>query len=126
MLMFPGRSQHLHDDFARVRDNLVVATQNPDVELSKTPLARIIERTIADKRMIDYVHLPSELFTDLQRVHINSGDRGIPYRHTFEKSEPEGHRPDELSWRDESGYVVRFNTGVDAEAEGWLFRIDET
>jgi hypothetical protein len=42
MLMFPGRSQHLHDDFARVRDNLVVATQNPDVEVTEMPLAEII------------------------------------------------------------------------------------
>jgi hypothetical protein len=43
MLMFTARSQHLHDDFARVRDNLVVATQNPDVEVSETPLAKIIK-----------------------------------------------------------------------------------
>jgi hypothetical protein len=43
MLMFPDRSQHLHDDFARIRDNLVVATQNPDVEVSETPFAKIIK-----------------------------------------------------------------------------------
>jgi hypothetical protein len=83
MLMFPGRSQHLYDDFARVRDNLVVATRNPDVEVSETPLAKIIKWRIADNGMLDYVPLSSELSTDLQRVNVNSGGGEIPYRHTF-------------------------------------------
>jgi hypothetical protein len=130
MLMFPGRIQHLHDDFARVWDNLAVATligtQNPDIELSKTPLARIIEQRIAGKRMLDYLPLLSELCTDLQRVNINSGGGGIPYQHTFKKFEPEGRRPDELFRLDASGCVVHSNTGANAEAEGWSFKIDET
>jgi hypothetical protein len=115
---------------ARVWDILVVAaqngTQNPDIELSKTLLARIIERRIAGNRMLHYLPLLSELFTDLQRVDINSGDGEILYRHTFKEFEPEGRRPDGLPRLDASECVVHSNTGANAEAEGWSFKIDET
>jgi hypothetical protein len=72
MLMFSDRSQYPYDDVARVWDNLVVATligtQNPDIELNKTLLKRIIERRIAGKSMLDCLLLPPKLFADLQRV----------------------------------------------------------
>jgi hypothetical protein len=87
--MFPGRSQHLHDGLARVQNNLLVAnligTQNPDIKLSKTPLARIVEQGISGKGIIDYLPRLPELFTDLQRVNINSGGGEILYRHTLGK-----------------------------------------
>jgi hypothetical protein len=63
----------------------LIGTQNPDVELSKTPLARIVEQGISGKGTIDYLPRLSELFTDLQRVNINSGGGEIIYRHTLGK-----------------------------------------
>jgi hypothetical protein len=72
---------------------------------------------ISGKGIINYLPRLSELFTDLQRVNINSGGGEILYRHTLKKFEPEGRRPDELSRPDVSGRVVHSNKGADAEAE---------
>ncbi|KAF2256106.1 hypothetical protein BU26DRAFT_536400 [Trematosphaeria pertusa] len=129
MPTFPGRSQRFHDVFARVWDALVLgalAAREQEAcagdDLRQTRLARVVARRVAGNGVLDSLPVPPEFFTDARRVYINApADGGIPYAALFEKFVPAERGISRVS---ESEEIVHYETGRDAEAEGWLFEVD--
>jgi SAM-dependent methyltransferase len=129
MPTFPGKSAAFHDVFERVWDALVLGSlikaQGSVDDLSTTRLGSVVARRMAGKGVLDSLPLPEELFTDPQRVYINAGSGEIAYSQIFRKFEPADRKPGGISRVSASDKIVHYETGKDAEAEGWLFEVDK-
>ncbi|KAF1952596.1 S-adenosyl-L-methionine-dependent methyltransferase [Byssothecium circinans] len=128
MPTFPGRSKEFHDVFERVWDELVVKSllsgEKGKDDPSQTRLAKVVQRRMSGKGVLDSVPIPQELFTDAQRVYINAKSGEIAYRAIFEKFLPAGGEPWGIAKVDSGEKIVHYATGTDEEAEGWLFEVD--
>ena len=129
MPTFPGKSAAFHDVFERVWDNLVLGSlieaQGSAGDLSTTRLGSVVARRMAGNGVLDSLPLPEGLFFDPQRVYINAGDGETAYSRIFRKFEPSDRKPGGISRVSADDKIVHYETGQDAEAEGWLFEVDK-
>ena len=126
MPTFPENSQHFHDLFANASDNIVLkALQRSGDDSSRARLAKVVERRIAGEGGLDSLPLPEDFYVDPLRVYINSGTGEKPYNGLFLKLAPaDSQKTGGISRVSSRDGIVRYGTGVNAEAEGWAFQAD--
>ena len=123
MPTFPGRSQRFHDCFANAFDNIVLkAIQRSGDDASRARFAKVVERRIAGKGGLDSLPLPEEVYDDPLRVYVNAGSGVKPYNDLFANLTPNRGGVSRVSPRDRT---IRYDSGVDTEAEGWTFPADK-
>ena len=125
MPTFPDRSQHFHEVFAKTFDNVVLKPLQSGDDLSRTRLAKVVERRMAGKGVLDSLPLPEEFYDDPLRVYINSGAGEIPYNALFLKFAPANPQPGGISRVSSRDQIVSYYTGTDPAAEGWSFDADK-
>ncbi|KAK8055196.1 hypothetical protein PG993_000423 [Apiospora rasikravindrae] len=152
MPTFPDQpSPRLQDTFIRTFDRLVMqpleaaqrqegrdggrndgkGESNPKASSSSSSssrwsrLASVCARRMAGNGVLDSFPLPAELFDEPTRVYINAGAT-TPYRDVWQRFMPTGVEPGGPGAVSPRDTIVRYETGVDAEAGGWAFSVDRS
>ncbi|OJJ88365.1 uncharacterized protein ASPGLDRAFT_41931 [Aspergillus glaucus CBS 516.65] len=113
MPSFPGRSERFHDVFGQTFDNLVLSKLlSCTDDVGRAKLAKVVERRMTGKGVLDSVPLPEDIFKDPLRVYINTDDAEVPYGSFFAKVSPGG-----VSRVKDGEHLVHYHTGTDKEAE---------
>ncbi|PWY71770.1 hypothetical protein BO94DRAFT_569220 [Aspergillus sclerotioniger CBS 115572] len=120
MPTFPDQSSHFHEVFARTFDR-VILQRLPH----RAGLAQIVSRRLAGEGVLDSLPVLDEYFEDPVRVYINpTSDGQLPYKVLFQRYGPD-ELPSDGGSRVRAGeQMVQLHTGVDPEADGWVFTVD--
>ncbi|GKZ38053.1 hypothetical protein AbraIFM66950_009967 [Aspergillus brasiliensis] len=125
---FPKQSKRFQDAFASIFEKVFMQQLLRDGPQSNQAalMHSLAKRQGAGEGLLDSLPLPEELFEDPVRVYINpSKDGRVPYHDQFVKYYPADFRPEDYSRVGSRDKIVRYNTGVDDEAEGWEFNADK-
>lgn len=124
---FPDqKSSRLVDAFAKALDQLAL---KPVFESGNTAglaiLAKTLERENAGNGLLDSLPLPNDLFTDPVRIFINPTTDLAPYRALSKQFTTENVELRGVSRVQPEDRILKYESGVDAEAEGWSFDADK-
>ncbi|XRM40512.1 hypothetical protein ABZX51_003830 [Aspergillus tubingensis] len=125
---FPQQSAHFQDVFASIFEKVFMPhlQQDGGVASQKEMIYHVARRQGAGEGLLDSLPVPEDLFEDPVRVYINSAkDCRMPYYSQFAKYFPPEFRPEDYSRVDDKDEKVKYNTGIDDEAEGWEFETDK-
>ena len=125
MPIFPDCSQHFHEVFAKTFDNTVLKFLQAGDETNQARLAKVVQRRMAGKGVLDSLPIPEELYVDPLRVYINAGTGEVPYSALFRRFTSPSSSPGGITRVSPGDRICNYHTGIDPAAEGWSLIADK-
>ena len=126
MPTFPEHSKRLHDAFAETLASLILKPAlGEGGEKAKAMLTKVITRRMTGKGGLDSLPLLEDVWENVKRVYINSPGEEIPYRELSKQLSLDKEMLNKGTRVGGSDEILNFESGVDAEAEGWGFEADK-